>query len=896
VETYLGDYLFHKSKTKRDFPATFSKSSSGSLSTNDGLFVQPEPLASSNAVIGKILSRRSMQLLDQQKAWQESPEGKKMLEFRRSLPAYRQKDAILSAISQDQVVIISGETGCGKTTQIPQFILESEIESCRGALCSVICTQPRRISAISVSERVASERGESLGESVGYKVRLEGVRGKDTHLLFCTTGILLRRLLVDRNLRGITHVIVDEIHERRMNEEMTGYKLTPYNQIDDYGQEKAWRMNKQAPRKRKSQIASAVEDSLSCWNPDCLGFKLIENLLCHICENERRGAVLVFMTGWDDISALKDKLQAHPILGDPSRVLLLTCHGSMASSEQRLIFDKAEEGVRKIVLATNIAETSITINDVVFVLDCGKAKETSYDALNNTPCLLPSWISKVSAQQEECIDCIGKDKFGEEMKKNCTQAGVNVQYYEDEATPTGTCAVCVVGGESWPVQGCDEAQSTKGPVFWNGICTSAKPHPVGEDWWHDDVSFLRLPLYKRLILAVGSHGMKPEGIAGAIIHYSKRHLSLLGRDLSTQWRNYAAPGSTISATNEAEQRNLLEEIVELVPEQKGVTPSKFLLRLLRTAILINSSPSCRETLEKRIGAQLDQAALEDLLIPSTGYSVETLYDIDCVQRILDHFMLVDSDHFASNYIEEEQLMESSHSLTPVTMVANLMDSYLAEVAPDVNLKPKQFQSLAAAIPDYARPVDDGIYRAIDIYLKAHPWLTESEREQLCRLMSCQKFSLEASTHAAQNERLPLRVIIQVLFFEQLRLRTSISSWFFVSDNLENSQNASGNLALTRNDEPAQEVSAEDRIVAVDAMKKRVCELEKECSNMKQEIDKLVKTKGGWNTWLKKLGFSRQKPKAEDSKVLNHTKSKNSQGSSAAALLNGGQHQNGLSGD
>ncbi|KAJ4849792.1 hypothetical protein Tsubulata_029043 [Turnera subulata] len=259
-------------------------------------------------------------------------------------------------------------------------------------------------------------------------------------------------------------------------------------------------------------------------------------------------------------------------------------------------------------------------------------------------------------------------------------------------------------------------------------------------------------------------------------------------------------------------------------------------------------------------------------------------------------MLVDSDHFASNYIEDEQLMESSHSLTPVTMVANLMDSYLAEVAPDVNLKPKQFQSLAAAIPDYARPVDDGIYRAIEIYLKAHPCLTESEREQLCRLMSCQKFSLEASTHAAQNERLPLRVIIEVLFFEQLRLRTSISSWFFVSDNLENSQNASGNLALTRNDEPAQEVSSEDRIVAVDAMKKRVCELEKECSSIKQEIDKLVKTKGGWNTWLKKLGFSRQKPKAEDSKVLNHTKSKNSQGSSAAALLNGGQHQNGLSGD
>ncbi|KAJ6688012.1 DEXH-BOX ATP-DEPENDENT RNA HELICASE DEXH5 MITOCHONDRIAL, partial [Salix koriyanagi] len=199
--------------------------------------------------------------------------------------------------------------------------------------------------------------------------------------------------------------------------EITGYRLTPYNQIDDYGQEKTWKMQKQAQafKKRKSQIASSVEDvvevadykgysshtreSLSCWNPDSIGFNLIEHVLCHIIKKKRPGAVLVFMTGWDDINSLKDQLQAHPILGDPRRVLLLACHGSMASSEQRLIFDKPEDGVRKIVLATNMAETSITINDVVFVVDCGKAKETSYDAINNTPCLLPSWISKAAARQ-----------------------------------------------------------------------------------------------------------------------------------------------------------------------------------------------------------------------------------------------------------------------------------------------------------------------------------------------------------------------------------------------------------------------------------------------------------------------------------------------------------------
>lgn len=471
VDYYLREYMSQKPKGMD----VFSRSSSnGSIATDEGLFEQPEPLSHNKPAMEKIISRRSLQMRTEQQTWQESQQGQKIMEFRMSLPAYKEKDAILSVIANNQVVIISGETGCGKTTQIPQYILESEIEAARGAMCNIICTQPRRISAMSVSERVAAERGELLGETVGYKVRLEGVKGRDTHLLFCTTGILLRRLLVDRNLKGVSHVIVDEVHERGMNEdfllivlkdllprrpelrlilmsatldaelfssyfgrapmvhipgftypvrshflenilEMTGYRLTPYNQIDDYGLEKLWKMNKQAPRKRKSQIASAVEDalraadfedyspltreSLSCWNPDCIGFNLIEHLLDYICQMERPGAVLVFMTGWDDISALKEKLQGHRIIGDPNQVLLLTCHGSMASSEQNLIFNKAEDGVRKIVLATNIAETSITIDDVVFVIDCGKAKETSYDALNNTPCLLPSWISKVSAKQ-----------------------------------------------------------------------------------------------------------------------------------------------------------------------------------------------------------------------------------------------------------------------------------------------------------------------------------------------------------------------------------------------------------------------------------------------------------------------------------------------------------------
>ncbi|KAL3639356.1 hypothetical protein CASFOL_017263 [Castilleja foliolosa] len=477
VASHLRAHLSRKAANKGNFPHdAFSTSDAGQGQLLDERFDEQEEPSTRSVVAERIFKQRSLQMHNKQQEWKESTEGQKMLEFRRSLPSHKERDTLLNIISQNQVVVVSGETGCGKTTQLPQYILESEIEAAQGAACSIICTQPRRISAISVAERVAAERGEKIGESVGYRVRLEGMKGRDTRLLFCTTGILLRRLLVDRNLKGTTHVIVDEIHERGMNEdfllivlkdllrrrpelrlilmsatlnaelfssyfggapmihipgftypvrchflenilETTGYKLTPYNQIDNYGQDKMWKMQKQTLRKRKTQIASSVEEalmaanfreysprvreSLSSWNPDSIGFNLIEHVLCHICQKERSGAVLVFMTGWDDINSLKDQLQAHPLLGDPSKVLLLACHGSMASAEQKLIFDKPQDGVRKIVLATNMAETSITINDVVFVVDCGKAKETSYDALNNTPCLLPSWISKASARQRK---------------------------------------------------------------------------------------------------------------------------------------------------------------------------------------------------------------------------------------------------------------------------------------------------------------------------------------------------------------------------------------------------------------------------------------------------------------------------------------------------------------
>ncbi|KAL2533500.1 RNA helicase family protein [Abeliophyllum distichum] len=146
----------------------------------------------------------NIELKERQEKMRESDGVKAMLAFREKLPAFKAKSEFLKAVAANQVLVVSGETGCGKTTQLPQFILEEEISSLRGAKCSIICTQPRRISAISVAARISSERGEKLGETVGYQIRLESKRSSETRLLFCTTGVLLRQLVQCPDLTGIT--------------------------------------------------------------------------------------------------------------------------------------------------------------------------------------------------------------------------------------------------------------------------------------------------------------------------------------------------------------------------------------------------------------------------------------------------------------------------------------------------------------------------------------------------------------------------------------------------------------------------------------------------------------------------------------------------------------------
>ncbi|XP_042375797.1 DExH-box ATP-dependent RNA helicase DExH1-like isoform X1 [Zingiber officinale] len=451
-----------------------AKSSSTSTFVEGGkktLTTLPISISESISSFNASKEKFSAQLRDLQDSKKASQSARAMLAFRERLPAYKMKDEFLTAVAENQVLVVSGETGCGKTTQLPQFILEQEIEHLRGADCSIICTQPRRISAISVATRIASERDESIGETVGYQIRLEAKSSKLTRLLFCTTGVLLRRLVQEPDLAGVSHVLVDEIHERGINEdfliiilrdllprrpdlrvvlmsatlnadlfskyfgnspvihipgftfpvtefflediiEKTRYKITP--EFDNYQGNSRRRRMRQSSAKcdplsemfegvdidvQYKNYSISTRQSLEAWSSAQLELGLVEATIEYICRNEGDGAILVFLTGWDEISKLLEKIKGNIYLGDSNKFLVLPLHGSMPTVNQREIFDRPPKNIRKIVLATNIAESSITIDDVVYVVDCGKAKETSYDALNKLACLLPSWISKASAHQ-----------------------------------------------------------------------------------------------------------------------------------------------------------------------------------------------------------------------------------------------------------------------------------------------------------------------------------------------------------------------------------------------------------------------------------------------------------------------------------------------------------------
>ncbi|XP_054780111.1 BTB/POZ domain-containing protein At5g48800 isoform X2 [Prosopis cineraria] len=290
------------------------------------------------------------------------------------------------------------------------------------------------------------------------------------------------------------------------------------------------------------------------------------------------------------------------------------------------------------------------------------------------------------------------------------------------------------------------------------------------DWWIEDLSVLRIDIYQRVISAMKCRGVRPESIGASLVNYAQKELT----KKSSLWN----PSSQTKFDSNliGHEKLVVETIVSLLPVEKLVVPINFLFGLLRSAVMLDCSIACRLDLERRIGSQLDVANLDDLLIPSFKHAGDTLFDVDTVHRILVNFCQQDD---SEDDLEDASVFESdsphSPSQTALVKVAKLVDNYLAEIAPDANLKLSKFLVIAETLPAHARTVHDGLYRAIDIYLKAHQGLPDSDRKKLSKLIDFQKLTPEAGAHAAQNERLPIQSVVQVLYFEQLRLRNSLCS-------------------------------------------------------------------------------------------------------------------------
>lgn len=316
-----------------------------------------------------------------------------------------------------------------------------------------------------------------------------------------------------------------------------------------------------------------------------------------------------------------------------------------------------------------------------------------------------------------------------------------------------------------------------------------------------------------------------------------------------------------------EQRMIIESLISIIPPPKDSVSCSFLLRLLRMANMLKVAPALVTELEKRVGMQFEQATLADLLIPSYNKS-ETMYDVDLVHRLLEHFLIqeqTESSSPSSQSFSDKHMYEGSQrGSTPNAKmrVSRLVDSYLTEVSRDRSLSLTKFQVLAEALPESARTCDDGLYRAIDSYLKAHPTLSEHERKRLCRVMDCQKLSIDACMHAAQNERLPLRVVVQVLFSEQVKISNALanSSLKETSESLYQPIISNRKTLLEGTPQSFQEgwTAAKKDIntlkFELESVKAKYLELQNDMENLQRQFDKMLKQKqtSAWSSGWKKL--------------------------------------------
>ncbi|ONI10608.1 hypothetical protein PRUPE_4G056700 [Prunus persica] len=381
-----------------------------------------------------------------------SPSGYANIERQRQrLPVYKYRTSILYLVETHATTIIVGETGSGKTTQIPQYLKEAGWAD-GGRV--IACTQPRRLAVQSVASRVAEEMGVKLGEEVGYTIRFEDVTNTGvTMIKFLTDGVLLREMMNDPLLTKYSVIMIDEAHERSISTDILLGLLKKIQRrrpelrliissatIQAKSMSDFFQTSKTRRRPEGEELGPNMESAVLSVEgrgfnvqihyveepvPDYLRAAVSTVLLIH--EKEPMGDILVFLTGQDDIDAAvqliteEDQNRGRKSSG----LMVLPLYSGLPRSEQELVFTPTPRGKRKVVISTNIAETSITLEGVVYVVDSGFSKQRFYNPITDIENLVVAPISKASARQRtgragrvrpgKCYRLYTEEYFAKEM-------------------------------------------------------------------------------------------------------------------------------------------------------------------------------------------------------------------------------------------------------------------------------------------------------------------------------------------------------------------------------------------------------------------------------------------------------------------------------------------------
>ncbi|XP_034490179.1 3'-5' RNA helicase YTHDC2 [Drosophila innubila] len=370
--------------------------------------------------------------------------NKTILAEQRQLPLQSKRSAILESLNRSQVLIVNGATGSGKSTQLPQYLLENATD--RRQPIRIVVSQPRRIAAVSVASRIAEERGEVLGNAVGYIIRMESNFSSNTVLSLTTSGCLLRSLAMNgaEFFANTTHLIIDEVHDRDLNTDflllavklelqrnkslklilmsatmdlqaLSSYfnnapviyvegrsfnvRIYPLEKVlskTGYMTPQMMRMLGNDDNADEEQLLQAYLTAHHSREEDNIDNALIVSLLQMLLLMGVKGAVIVYLPGYQDMTTLMDHL-LETLPEDHIKVMLL--HSQIDGLKQKEVFREYSDVQLKIVLSTNIGQTSITIPDLLYVIDTGRSKMKTYDVATGASQLACTWISQADAQQ-----------------------------------------------------------------------------------------------------------------------------------------------------------------------------------------------------------------------------------------------------------------------------------------------------------------------------------------------------------------------------------------------------------------------------------------------------------------------------------------------------------------